>query len=94
METKLRINLPTYLFFLHLAGVGGDSAAHAGRPGRVAQDASQLDVPGAHLLIGGHQSADARGRQTLPVGGQKLQRYHEEMLPESTCRLDTKAGDF
>ena len=74
--------LSSSTLFAPRVGVGGDAAAHTAGPRRVAQDAGQLDVPRANLLLGGHQPADAGGGQTLPARRPELQRYHEKMRGE------------
>ena len=61
------------------SGLGGASADHPGDHRRVAEDAGPVAVPGAHLLLGGHHAADARGGAALPDRGQDVEGGHEAL---------------
>ena len=58
-------------------GVVRDSEHPAGHAGQLAEVPADVAVPGAHLLVGGHREADARGGREVPPGGQRVARHHE-----------------
>ena len=66
--------------------MGGQTDAAAGHPGRVAQGAGHLAVPGADLQLARHHGADAGGGSPLHDGRQELARHHEV-----GCRGQTRA---
>lgn len=81
--------VPTVLV---LQRVGRQAPAASGDPGRVAESAGHLAVPGAHLQLSRHHVTDAGGRPALYRGGQDLERRDEDRGASRSDSLKRDGG--
>lgn len=72
--------------------VGGQAPAASGDPGRVAEGAGHLAVPGAHLQLSRHHVADAGGKPALHRRGQDLERRDEDRGASRSDSLKRDGG--